>query len=184
MSEKMSEIDALKAIDSYLDQLTNEQRTWIFNFIMSKYGLSHTNNQHIVKNGSTQAMNNGGSDSSTGEMSIKQFLAMKKPEGFYEQITCLGYYLEKHGGLESFNTKDITIANTDARALKIPNPSMYVNHTQLTYGYLSAVGGGKKALSARGEAVVEALPDRDAVRAALENYPMKKKAAKKKTKDD
>lgn len=185
MSTKVSEIDALKGIDEYLEQLTEEERQRVFSFIASKYGLQNStkatnNNSGGSNNSNNNSQNNNSGQNNNGDLTIKQFIATKKPDGFYEQIACLAYYLEKHGDLSSFKTKDITKANTDARSSKIPNPSLYVAHTKTTYGFLSPVGGGKLALSARGEALVEALPDRAAVKTALEEHPIKKKSASKK----
>lgn len=184
MSEKISEIDALKKIDEALEQLTPEEKQRIFNFLASKHSLTFNT---VSKGGGGSAVGNGVVANASGNgqeniTDIKQFLAAKKPHGFYEQVTCVGYFLEKTQGVENFNTKDITVANTAARATKIPNPSLYVNHCQNTYGYFSNVGSGKKAMTTRGEALVEALPDRDAVKTALENNPFKKKSGGKKKK--
>ena len=179
MKAKLTEIEALKAIDDSLEHLTPEEKQRIFSFLASKHSLTpvNTNNSNSGNKGAGVA---GSGDSKPTD--IKQFLSSKKPQGFYEQIACLGYFLENVQGLESFNTKEITKANTDARAAKIPNPSLYVTHTQSTYGFFSQVGGGKKAMTPRGEALVEALPDREAVKTALEENPIKKKAATRKKK--
>lgn len=180
MKAKLTEIEALKVIDESLEHLTQEEKQRVLSFVASKHALTP------IKTGSGGAGNGGNVDDggagSNTIKDIKQFIKTKKPQGFYEQIACLGYFLENVQGLESFNTKEITKANTDARAPKIPNPSLYVTHTQSTYGFLSQVGGGKKAMTPRGEALVEALPDREAVKTALEENPIKKKAAPKKKK--
>jgi len=180
MAAKLSEIEALKAVDESLGHLSTEERQRIFNFISSKYSLIPS----TYSNTNQGAVGNQGSNTGTGQpiTDIKQFLASKKPVGFYEQIACLGYFLEKVQGQESFNTKAITTANTAARATKIPNPSLYLANVVSKYGYLTAVGGGKKAMTARGEALVEALPNRDTVKTALENNPIKKKASSRKNK--
>jgi hypothetical protein len=179
MTQEISEIDALKKIDELLTMLSDEQRQRIFQFVVSKYNIDSPSSTPVVKDlrSSSQERN---PSLTNKEMNIKQFLALKRPVGFYEQIVCLAYFLEKYDGMESFNTKDISKANTEARTPKIPNPSLYVSHTQATYGFLSPVGSGKKALSARGEALVEALPDREAVKSVLENHQVKKKTKKSK----
>src|SRR5882724_9997945 len=126
MATKHSEIDALKEIDQHLEQLTEEERQRIFNFIVSKYTISvnpkGTNNSNNASNG------NNPNQSFSSDVTIKQFITTKKPQGFYEQIACLGYFLEKIQGLESFGAKDITKANTTARATKIPHTSLYLNN--------------------------------------------------------
>jgi hypothetical protein len=177
--EKTSEIDALKGIDKLLEHLTQEERLRVFNFINSKYSISILATKPAINSGSLIAA--GNSENFDPETSAKQFLAAKKPQGFYEQIACLGYYIEKIQGIsDGFDTASITSANTDARALKIPNTSLYLSDVVSKYGYFSSIGGGKKALTARGEALVEALPDREAVKLAHENHPMKKKSGGKK----
>jgi hypothetical protein len=48
-----------------------------------------------------------------------------------------------------------------------------------TYRYLMAAGGGKKQITNLGEAIVEALPDREAVKQAIaENRPRRRKRRK------
>jgi len=177
MATKLSEIEALKVIDEALENLTTEEKQRIFSFISSKHSIT------IAKGGGENTNNeNNGGNVNLNNSDIKQFLSSKKPIGFYEQIACLGYHLEKIQGLESFDTKSITKANTAARATKIPNPSLYLGDVVSKYGYLAAIGGGKKAMTARGEALVEALPDRAAVKVALDNNPIKKKTSSKKKK--
>lgn len=181
MAAKISEIDALKEIDKYFEQLTEDERQRIIDYVSSKYSLAVKSKATSVGGGSIPN-GSGGNVQIDGNVTIKQFVTNKKPSGFYEQIACLGYYLEKIQGVESFGTKEISQANTDARITKLPNPSLYLKNCFAKYGYLVQVGGGKKALSARGEALVEALPDRESVKTALENNPIKKKGGPKKKK--
>jgi hypothetical protein len=179
MAAKLSEIEVLKVVDESLGHLSEEERQRIFSFISSKYSLTPTNN---TNHGSFNGQNSNIGAGQPITLDVKQFLASKKPSGFYEQIACLGYFIEKVQGQESFNTKAITETNTAARATKIPNPSLYLGDVVSKYGYMTAIGGGKKAMTARGEALVEALPDRDAVKTALENNPIKRKSTPKKKK--
>jgi hypothetical protein len=78
-------------------------------------------------------------------------------------------------------TKDITKANSDARLSKLTNPAVFVKHATHTYGYLTPLGKRKFAISARGEAVVEALPDRTKVEEELAANPFGKKARRKRS---
>lgn len=181
MATKLSEIEALKIVDESLAHLSAEERQRVFSFISSKYSLVPSN-AYNANQGSSNGQNSNSGAGQAITSDVKQFLATKKPNGFYEQIACLGYFIEKVQGQESFDTKAITAANTAARATKIPNPSLYLSDVVSKYGYMTAIGGGKKAMTARGEALVEALPDREAVKAALESNPVKKKSAPKKKK--
>jgi hypothetical protein len=64
------------------------------------------------------------------------------------------------------------------------NAPQIVRDTAQKYRYLTGAGDRNKQITALGEAIVEALPDRDAVKAAIaENRPSgrrKKRTAKKK----
>jgi hypothetical protein len=116
-------------------------------------------------------------------MSPKQFMASKKAGTQYERVACLAYYLTHMREISEFKTAQITKLNTEAALSKLSNPAAAVDHATSTYGFLSAAGGGKKQISVRGEALVEALPDRQAVKLALEEHklrPRKKRSAKKK----
>ncbi len=167
-----NEIEALKDIDERLSKLPVDCQHRVLVWINAKYSGG----------GRPLAMSPQKSmEPNSGEFgSIKDFIAAKKTNGYYERIACLAYYLEKVGGMtEGCKTADITKANNDARMLKIPNPSQYVSDAVKSYGYLTSIGNGRKALTAKGEALVEALPDREKVKAALAEHPAKRRTAKK-----
>jgi hypothetical protein len=111
----------------------------------------------------------------------KQFIAQKRPENNYERVACLAYYLTHSRNTPHFKTTDITKLNTEA-AGHISNPSLAVMHATATYHYLSAAGGGKKQLTSLGEAVVEALPDRATVKAAIAEHKPKRRRGRKRIK--
>lgn len=73
--------------------------------------------------------------------------------------------------------------NKEAAQQPILNLSQILNDTTRKYGYLSAAGVGNKQMTVLGDAIVEAMPDRDAVKTAIaEHRPGKKRkrVAKKK----
>jgi hypothetical protein len=132
---------------------------------------------------------NGGDDStqtdkglrlsSGGQLTPKQFVAQKKPGSNYERVACLAYYLANYRDMPHFKTSDITKLNTES-AHHFTNAALFVMHATTSYHYLAAAGGGKKQITPLGEAVVEALPDRTAVTAAIaENKPARKPRRKK-----
>ena len=83
----------------------------------------------------------------------------------------MAYYLTKYRDMPEFKTKDLTELNKQtAAARRLSNPPRAVNHATDTYRFLSAAGGGKKQITTLGEAVVEALPDREKVKAALAEH--------------
>jgi hypothetical protein len=114
---------------------------------------------------------------------IKQFIAQKRPENLYQRVACLAYYLAHALETPRFKTKDISQANTDAAVSKLSNAAAFVNDATSKYGYLSAAGSGAKQITAFGEQVVEALPDREKVKQLhLDNKSRGRKKAKKKSK--
>lgn len=178
MAKKINEHDALKVVDLQLEQLSPEERQRVFDWISMKYKIT-------PPTASSSPPGLGAAVPKANLLSngtVKDFISLKKPDGYYERIACLAYYQEKHENKDGLKTVDIVQANTDAKQTKLPNPSMYVNHAAKTYGFLIPIGKGKKALSARGEAVVDALPDRAKVQTALTDHPLKRRNSKKKKK--
>jgi hypothetical protein len=167
VKKTLSEVDAMRAVDDALVGLEAEARNRVMAWASSKY---HTEAPKPSRGGSGGA-GNGSDDASPpapGSLGhIKDFIVKKQPATLYERVACLAYHLEKVSDLKSFKASDIAQANTDARASKIDNVAVVVNDATTKYGFLAAVGHGAKALAARGEAVVEALPDRDKVKEVL-----------------
>jgi hypothetical protein len=183
MSTKKNEIEALAEIDGLLEHLKDEERQRIFDYITSKYKLV-INNQSSSGPGSQTSQNNIGSKSNTVVGDIKSFIIAKKPDSTYERITCLVYYLEKVDKMDGVKNTDIVSAVKNARLSPLSNSTVFINHAVSRYKFLTPLGGGKKGLSARGEALVDALPSRENVAAALAEHPIGKisKSKKKKSK--
>jgi hypothetical protein len=123
-----------------------------------------------------------GSDAASGQ-TVKQFIASKRPETQYERVACLAYYLTHVDNTPQFKTRNITKANTAAAQPKLSNPSQVVADATKTYKYLSSAGKGAKQITSLGEAVVDALPTREAVAAAIVDHKpttRRKRVAKKK----
>ncbi|WNF26191.1 hypothetical protein RI138_04830 [Streptomyces sp. C11-1] len=108
-----------------------------------------------------------------GALSPRDFVSQKKPQSLVERIACLGYYLAHHRETPHFTVKDIVQLNTEAAAHKFGNPSRDVDKADRQSGYLVTAGYGKKQVTPRGEMVVEALPDRGALKAVLSDTPFK-----------
>jgi hypothetical protein len=68
-----------------------------------------------------------------------------------------------------FKTVDVNKLNIES-AHSFTNAALFVRHATSTYHYLSAAGAGKKQITTLGEAVVEALPDRARVQAAMAEH--------------
>jgi hypothetical protein len=109
-------------------------------------------------------------------------MAQKKPQKGIERIASLAYYLTKYKETPQFKTVDLTKLNRDAAQPPFGNAAQAVDNATKISQYLSPAGGGKKQITPRGEAVVDALPDPEKVRAALKEFPLvkgKKKSKKK-----
>ena len=183
MAESVYEKE-LKAIGIALEALatlSQEQQGFALRMISERLGVIVPNSGN--KSGTAAAAtagNSAGSDIS--QMTPKSFLAVKKPKTDMERVACLGYYLFKVRGVEHFKTLDITRLNTEAAGEKFSNAASAVNNSIAKARYLASAGGGKKQISALGEALVENLPDREAVTKALseiQRKPKRKKRTKK-----
>jgi hypothetical protein len=109
----------------------------------------------------------------------KTFMTAKRPQTDMERVTCLAFYLTHNRKTPAFKTKDLTDLNTEAAQQKLSNPSATARNA-VAQGYLSLAGGARKQITARGEALVTALPDKDKVQAAMAEHPVRKRRARKK----
>jgi hypothetical protein len=175
MPNSYSEVDAMRDVDGALNKLGSDidaQRR-IIQWIMSKYG---SNAQPIESN---QTHSSAPQPSVKRPADIKNFMIQKRPLNNYERVACLTYYLEKFKDMPDVGAKDIVDANTEARLQRMSNPAVFIKHATHTYGYLNSISKGRLVLSSKGEAVVEALPDRDEVGKALTNFTLGKTRTKK-----
>src|ERR1044072_4711818 len=171
-----SEVDAMRDVDTALSKLTSDfdaQRR-VIQWLASKY-LTTTQvaegfqiNSPVLPNLTERPLD------------IKSFMAQKRPANHYERVACLAYYLEKFKEMRDVGAKDIVEANTEARLPKMSNPAVFIKHATHTYGYLNSIGQRRLVLSSRGEAIVEALPDRSNVEEALANFSFGRKAKTRK----
>jgi len=169
-----SEVDAMRDVDAALNKLAPDAQQRVMDWAFSK---------HSIRLRSNAGASAGAFQSPVLPVpqakDIKSFLVHKNPENFYERVACLVFWLEKFDSRTEVGTKDITQANSDARLSKLTNPAVFVKHAIHTYGYLTSLGKRKFALSARGEAVVEALPDRTKIAEVHEKFRFGKRASKK-----
>ncbi|MGW1203967.1 hypothetical protein [Streptomyces cyaneofuscatus] len=120
----------------------------------------------------------GGGAATVEVLSPRDFISRKKPQSLAERIACLGYYLARHRDMPHFTIKDIVQLNTEAAAHKFGNPSRDVDAADRRNGFLVTAGHGMKQVTPRGEFLVEALPDREAVARALSENPFKPRRVK------
>jgi len=107
----------------------------------------------------------------------KRFYATKRPQTDVEKVTVLAFYLTYAQNKPHFKTIDLTKANTEAAGPKLSNATAAARNA-VTKGLLASAGKGNKQISPLGEEVVNALPDRQAVKVALDAAPKRKRRAK------
>ncbi len=107
----------------------------------------------------------GGRDD-VATLTPKEFMKAKRPDKAIEKVATLAYYLRHHREQPSFETKDLTALNDEAQEPKFTSASMHIGNA-LKAKYLTTSGRGQRTISRIGEELVDALPDRDAVRAVI-----------------
>ena len=174
------ELNALTKVLEALSQLDDQQRIFVLDTVNARLNLSRTPAKVGNVEPSSYAENNGHSGKLGQTIpSAKEFLNQKKPANGVEQLICLAYYLSKYRDITAFKTIDLTKLNSEAAGHKISNASVFARNAVTQNGYLVTAGGGKKQMTPRGDAVVEALPDREKVKRALEENWFKGRKKKK-----
>ncbi len=145
----------------------------ILNIVMEGNGLD---TQGIVTP-ADESSHAGGEGARGNGPTAKEFMALKRPASDMERITCLAYYLAHYRNIASSKTIELTTLNTDAAQPKFSNPAAS-DRNAVAQNYLSLAGGGKKQITTRGDALVEALPDRTKVKEALMANPLPRRHKK------
>jgi hypothetical protein len=107
-------------------------------------------------------------------LSAKEFVFQKQPQSDVERVAILAYYLTHYKDTPHFKTLDISKLNTEAAQAKFSNAA-YAVENATKYGYLVPASKGNKQLSAAGELFVQALPDREAAKQAMQSARPKRK---------
>jgi hypothetical protein len=110
-------------------------------------------------------------------ISPKDFLRDKAPRTDIDRVTCLGYYLTHYRDTPHFKTVDLSALNTEAAQPKLSNPAVAVDNATKAGLFVQAVKGSKQ-ISAAGEIFVQTLPDREAAKASIANFRVKRKNKK------
>jgi hypothetical protein len=188
MSSKADkEISAMDTAHAAISGLKPDEQSRVLAWLAQKLGVAP-----VAMTPRTPTINPPGSPASVGTGSTsnpilnqnpRTFMTQKRPSDFQERVACLAYCLTHFKNTPMFKTQDITKMNSEAGQSNLYNSTAFVNNS-LRCQYLSSAGGGRKQITPRGEAVVNALPNREAVTQALIDYPLaggrKKKGKKKK----
>lgn len=119
----------------------------------------------------------GGGFSEARDISAKEFVMQKQPRTDVERVACLAFYLTHYLNTPHFKTLDISKLNTEAAQSKLSNAHVAVDNATKT-GYLVPAVKGTKQISAAGEVFVQALPDREAAKAAMGRLKPRRKSRK------
>jgi hypothetical protein len=177
--QRTKERDAFNKVAEVMETLGQEARLRLLRLLLAHFDLPIANE---IRSLSSQAMGSPPQPSSFSEdraLTPKQFMIQKKPHTDVERVACLAYYLTHYRDQQHFKTLDLSKLNTEAAQVKFSNAAKAVDNASAN-GFLSQVGGGRKQLSANGELYVQALPDREAARAAMAHVRPRRRSNKSK----
>ncbi len=111
-------------------------------------------------------------------MSPKEFFSEKQPKTGIERIACLAYYLTHYRDTPHFKTRDLTELNMEAAQPKFSSAGTFASNAVAEH-YLVSSTKGNRQISAIGEQIVQALPDREAKKLIMKNFKPRKKNKKR-----
>jgi hypothetical protein len=178
-----SEVKAMDAAWSALSPLEPDEQRRVLIWLIDKLKLSGSVSLGALSSGTPMTPKQPSATPTAGgsetELTPKQFMAQKKPKTDGERITCLAFYLTNYRQTQQFKTKDLTDLNTkEAAGPRFSNAAAAANNAMRDQ-YLAPAGGGQKQITIRGEALVNALPDREKVAAAMQEHPARRRKPSK-----
>ncbi|WP_305790182.1 hypothetical protein [Symbioplanes lichenis] len=165
-TDRLQELQAMQVFYDVLEKLGQESRRSAIRWLCEALEVEQAPAQ-------SEVAAPGAGDPVVPPADPRDFMTQKRPQNQAEKIACLGYYLTTYRGSKFFKSADLTALNTEAAQPKFGNMPRDVDNTERSNGYIVAASNGAKQLTSRGEAVVDALPDRDAVEAARKQNPFK-----------
>jgi hypothetical protein len=175
MSDALSELKAMETMYGALESLDSSARQRAVKWLLGALDMTDT-----LPEGSAPepGLNGDGRPSDTPptgkdttparDLSPKAFISLKQPQSVVERITCLAFYLTHYRQTPHFSGIDIEKLNTEAAGRTI-NPSRDPDNASRA-GYLVPAENRKRQISAKGEELVNALPDREAAKALTAKY--------------
>lgn len=174
-------LSAAEAVNAALRPLKPEERRRVLDSACLLWGVTGPRQSNQALGPPPEAIVPLADASGRTAPNPKDFMTQKQPKADVARIACLAYYLTHYRKIPKFKTQDLERLNSEARQTKIPNASVAAdNATKGKAQYLTQAGGGFKQITARGEALVEALPDRERAKKALEKYPLARRFRRKK----
>jgi hypothetical protein len=167
------EVEAMQASLGALSGLEHGEQKRVLEWLAEKLNLG------------TVSVRSGGSDDQRSGLHVptprptggappaKTFMVEKRPSTDVERVTCLAYYLTHYRNTPQFKSKQLAELNKEAAQPKFSNTAVAVKNATVQNQYLSQAAQGNKQITARGEALVDALPDQEKVKAALQAIPLR-----------
>lgn len=168
-----TDLEVLTLIVSALKTLDIEAQKRTLRAVATFLGISELKESISVTNNSQNDI----SFSENRDMSPKEFMREKLPKTDIERIACLAYYLTHYRDTPHFKTLDLSNLNTEAAQPKLSNAAFAVVNATNSGLLVQAVKGSKQ-ISSAGELFVQALPDREAAKASLDNMRTKRRSKK------
>jgi len=169
-----AELDAMRTCAAAIEPFIQDARLRILRWLIDRYGAELQSRQGAGALPGAPAIGSPPSghiiNVAQPEVTPKRFVQDKAPKTDVERITVLAYYLTHHRGKRHFNTADLSALNTEAAQPKFSNASDAASNALKSSGFLADAGKGMRQLSAKGEEAVEALPDREALKAVMSKY--------------
>lgn len=163
-----AELAAMADCSQALDQLDPSARSRALSWLIDRYGMKSAGPPQRT---ATAAQGDGHAASQAADHeapSPKEFVTAKKPKTDVERITVLAYYLTHYRGVPHFATAQLSGLNTEAAQPRFSNAANSASNAVKSSNFLAPAPQGKRQITALGEAVVEALPDREAVKVAID----------------
>jgi hypothetical protein len=173
----LAELRAMQAAFAALAVLTETARRRAVTWLIESLGITDLRTGPPIP--ARQSVDTAISPTAQGDRegvpSPREFISRKKPQSQVERVACLAYYLSRYRNAQHLKASDIANLNTEAAGQKFGNLPRDIDNADRRNGYIVSAGKGVKQLTTRGEAIVEALPDSEAVKRALQENPYRAK---------
>lgn len=188
---KKSEFEIVSKIISLLENIEKEKQIHILTTVGTWLRIDDSGKPSV---GATEQASHYLLDSMKGsgkssikfsgrkDLSPKQFMLEKQPRTDVERLACLAYYLTHYRDTPQFKTIDLSKLNTEAAQRKFSNATVTAKNAARTRYFVPASKKGHRQLSADGEQIIAALPDREAIAAIRQRMRPRKTTKKRRRK--
>jgi hypothetical protein len=185
MAGKANVFDAARDAAAVLEKLDDDQRQLALRFVADALGIrlkaeQPSEDDLVDDDGNDEGEADGGShrrDRDT-HVSPQKFIDEKSPESKMEEVACLAFYLTRYRDQRKWKPADIESLNEEAGGHAFEMVSRDVSNAKQA-GVVTP-SGGLWQITRVGEKLVDALPDRDKVKAVRKSArkPAKRSARK------